>query len=114
MAARKLAAPANAVAFTVKRTNVQDRRSSLTVPQAMHFDDVSRSIKVFCADGYTRECRVDRLSDIKLGRQMFVDLEKAIKNKTEIRFFAAGGFDPNKWFYKFEEGTKAGKDGLPF
>ena len=110
MATKKIAAPA----FTVKRTNVQDRRSALTVPQAMHFDDVSRSIKVFCADGYTRECRVDRLSDLKIGRQMFVDLQKLIEQKKEIRFFAAGGFDPNKWFYKFEVAAKADKSGLPF
>lgn len=99
-------------AFTTKRV-VADRRSSNVIPQAMHFDEATRSIKVFCDDGFTRECKVDRLADINAGRKIYQDIQMMIKEGTRMRFIAAGGFDPNKWFYTIEA-YKEPTNGLPF
>ena len=108
MATKKIAAPL----FTTKRV-VADRLSAGTTVKAMHFDETTRSIKVFCADGYTRECRVDRLSSVEHGRKLWTLMEEATKSGQALRFKSAGGFDPNKWFYDVAT-VEAAKDGFPF
>lgn len=114
MATRKATKAAVIVpAFTVKRTNVADKKSGVTKALAMHFDEETRSIKVLCQDGKLRECKVDRLTDINAGRQMFMDLKTYIEKGQMVKFVAAGGFDPNKWFYTVEV-YKEPKNGLPF
>jgi len=108
MATKKIAAPV----FTTKRV-VADRMSAPVVIKALHFDTATRSIKAFCDDGFTRECRVDRLTDIETGRKLWVMLEQITKDGKTIRFQAAGGFSPDRWFYT-ASAYEAPKDGMPF
>jgi hypothetical protein len=95
-----MAAPAAKV-FDTKRTG-QDRVSNKTTIEAMHFDDATKSIKVFCADGFLRECRVARLPSLEHGRTLWRKLQEFGNAKAEVRFTAAGGFSPDKWFYTAE------------
>ena len=85
-------------AFTTSRTG-KDRVSSAVTIEAMHFDDKTKSIKVFCSDGNLRECRVERLPSVEHGRTLWRKLQEVGKAKQEISFVAAGGFSPDKWFY---------------
>jgi len=110
MATRKISAPV--FSFATKR-EVADRLSGATTIKAIHFDQEARSIKAFCADGFTRECKVDRLSNIEAGRALWVMLSEATKNETSIQFVVAGGFSADKWFYNAKPVTAAPK-GMPF
>lgn len=92
---------AQAKAFDTSRKG-QDRMSAAVTIEAMHFDDVSKSIKVFCSDGNLRECRVNRLPSVEHGRALWKQLQSFGKAKQAIRFTAAGGFSPDKWFYTAE------------
>jgi hypothetical protein len=88
-------------AFDTRRTG-KDRVSSEVTIEAMHFDDATRSIKVFCSDGNLRECRVQRLPSLEHGRTLWKRLQEIGKEKKSISFVAAGGFSPDKWFYTVE------------
>ncbi|HRV01118.1 MAG TPA: hypothetical protein P5539_05445 [Mesotoga sp.] len=89
------------VAFKTTRTG-RDRVSAKVTIQAMHFDQASKSIKVFCSDGNLRECRVARLPSLEVGRQLWRQLQEIGKAGAELSFVAAGGFSPDKWFYTVE------------
>lgn len=93
------AAPA-VKAFDTSRTG-KERVSALVTIDAMHFDQATSSIKVFCSDGNLRECRVNRLPSVEHGRVLWRQLQAAGKAKQEVSFKAAGGFSPDKWFYSF-------------
>jgi hypothetical protein len=84
--------------FNTTRTG-QDRVSAPVKIDAMHFDKVTNSIKVFCSDGNLRECRVSRLTSLDAGRQLWKQLQEIGKAEKEVQFVAAGGFSPDKWFY---------------
>lgn len=88
-------------AFDTSRTG-KDRVSAAVTIEAMHFDDATKSIKVFCSDGNLRECRVNRLPSIEHGRQLWRKLQAFGKTQQEVCFTAAGGFSPDKWFYSVE------------
>ena len=102
IAAYSFAAPAKqeTKAFDTTRTG-KERVSALVTIEAMHFDQATSSIKVFCSDGNLRECRVNRLPSVEHGRVLWRQLQAAGKAKQEISFKAAGGFSPDKWFYAF-------------
>jgi len=85
-------------AFDTSRKG-QDRVSKAVTIEAMHFDDTTKSIKVFCSDGNLRECRVRRLPSIEHGRALWRKLQEIGKSKQAVSFKAAGGFSPDKWFY---------------
>jgi len=89
------------VAFTTSRSG-KDRVSAPVTLEAMHFDDTTKSIKVFCSDGNLRECRVERLPSIEVGRKLWTKLQQIGEAKREVTFIAAGGFSPDKWFYTVE------------
>lgn len=88
--------------FNTSRTG-KDRMSSPVQVEYMHYDEVTKSIKVVGSDGNLRECRTERLPSLEHGRVLWKKLAQAGKNKTSIQFVAAGGFSPDKWFYDFEE-----------
>lgn len=89
--------------FRVRAQNADDKISGVTTLLAMHFDENLRQIRVFCADGYTRKCNVDRLPNIETGRALWTLLQTVGKKQTKIRFKAAGGFSPDVWFYTIEQ-----------
>ena len=85
-------------ALNTSRTG-KDRMSKAVTIEAMHFDDSTKSIKVFCSDGCLRECRVNRLPSVEHGRALWKKLQAFGKAQQEVCFTAAGGFSPDKWFY---------------
>lgn len=85
-------------AFNTSRTG-KDRVSAPVKIEAMHFDDSTKSIKVFCSDGCLRECRINRLPSVEHGRALWRKLQAFGKAQQEVCFTAAGGFSPDKWFY---------------
>jgi hypothetical protein len=93
--------PVAEVKFTTTRTG-KDRVSAATTIEAMHFDQATKTIKVFCADGNLRECRIERLTSVADGRDLWKKLQTHGRDKTEVKFVAAGGFSPDKWFYTVE------------
>lgn len=85
--------------FNTVRTGADRISNSVTI-QAMHFDENTRSIKVFGSDGNLRECRVERLpGGLEQGRQLWRQLQAHGKAGTDLQFVAAGGFSPDRWFY---------------
>ena len=88
--------------FKTSRTG-KDRVSAKVTITAMHFDQNSKSIKVFCSDGNLRECRVERLPSIEYGRALWRELQSIGNRGAELSFVAAGGFSPDKWFYAVQE-----------
>lgn len=89
-------------AFNTSRTG-QDRMSKAVTVEYMHYDEVTKSIKVVGSDGLLRECRTGRLPSIEHGRNLWKKVARAGKEKKSIQFVAAGGFSPDKWFYDIEE-----------
>ena len=85
-------------AFRTTRTGA-DRHSKAVTMMACHYDDKSKSIRVFCSDGYTRQCNIDRLPSIEVGRALWKTLQEYGKNGLSVQFVAAGGFSPDRWFY---------------
>lgn len=88
-------------AFNTTRTG-KDRTSKAVTIEAMHYDEATKSIKVFCSDGNLRECRVSRLPSVEHGRALWKKLQAFGKAQQEVCFTAAGGFSPDKWFYTAE------------
>ena len=86
-------------AFRVRTANLPDRMSEVVKINAMHFDKSTREIRVFCDDGRTRKCKVDRLPSLDAGRTLWKYLEKVGTEQSETRFISAGGFSPDVWFY---------------
>ena len=89
------------VHFNTSRTG-KDRMSAEVKVEYMHFDEVTKSIKVVGSDGNLRECRTERLPSLEHGRLLWKKLAKAGKEKATVQFVAAGGFSPDKWFYDIE------------
>ena len=87
--------------FNTSRTG-KDRTSKAVTIEAMHYDEATKSIKVFCSDGNLRECRINRLPSVEHGRALWRKLQAFGKAQQEVCFTAAGGFSPDKWFYTAE------------
>lgn len=99
--------------FQSKR-EVKDRVSRVVNVMAIHYDQPTRTIRVFCNDGNVRVCRIDKLTDVNHGRQMWKHLEQCIENKWPVVFKAAGGFSPDKWFYDVETDLDFTNKDTPF
>jgi hypothetical protein len=84
--------------FDTKRTGA-DRYSANVMIKALHYDESAKAIRVFCSDGMTRTCLVNRLASIEDGRTLWKALKEAGQNNEEVCFIAAGGFSPDRWFY---------------
>jgi len=87
--------------FTTSRQGA-DRVSAMVLLETIHYDKANNTIKAFCSDGNLRECRISRLPSVEAGRELWKMLMAAGAAKEEIRFVAAGGFSPDKWFYDVE------------
>lgn len=87
--------------FRVRR-QVADRVSQPVLLQSMAFSETAREIRVFCADGNTRRCKVDRLPTIQDARILWKKLQDLGSKGEPVQFRAAGGFSPDVWFYDAE------------
>lgn len=104
---------AKAQAFTPKFTSINkidvifstnnplgaDRVSLPVTIKELSFNETTRSIEATGSDNRKRQCRIDRIVDEAVLRQLTKDLQKSYDNQETIQFVAAGGNDPNVWFY---------------
>jgi hypothetical protein len=89
-------------AFRTTRTGA-DRLSDDVQLMAVHFDDKARCIRAMGSDGKLRQCNIDRLPSLDDARQLWKRLQTAGQAGVYVKFIAAGGFSPDRWFYTIEE-----------
>jgi len=76
------------------------RYSELVLLKGLSYDENRREIKAFGSDGKLRTCQIARLTgEVEAARILWKKLSEAGRAKTELRFMAAGGFNPNQWFF---------------
>jgi hypothetical protein len=76
------------------------RYSEPVLLKGLSYDENRREIKAFGSDGKLRTCQIARLvGETEAARVLWKKLSEAGRSKTEIRFCAAGGFNPNQWFF---------------
>jgi len=90
------------VKFSTAR-RAADRFSEPTKIVGVVYNESQRALIVLGSDGFSRKCYIDRLDTIESARKLYSDVVKAGKAEKEIRFVAAGGFNPNTWFYAIQE-----------
>lgn len=94
----KVSAKVN-VAFSTNNPMGEDRKSLPVTIAELTFNEKTRSIEATGSDNRKRQCRIDRLTDQKAVEALTKRLQKAYDAQTKISFVAAGGNDPNVWFY---------------
>jgi len=87
------------VVFSTNNPFGEDRKSLPVTVVELGFNEITRSIEATGSDGRKRQCRIDRITDEKVLRALTKHLQMAYDNATKIQFIAAGGNDPNVWFY---------------
>ena len=104
---------AKAQAFTPKFTSInkidvifstnnplgEDRVSLPVTLIELGYNETTRTIEATGSDKRKRQCRIDRIVNVEVLKQLTKDLQKAYDNQDTIQFVAAGGNDPNVWFY---------------
>jgi hypothetical protein len=85
--------------FSTNNPFGRDRESDVTQIRTLEFNEETRTIEVMCTDGRKRQCRIDRFNNDKLLQQLTQDLQVAYDTEADVVFVAAGGNDPNVWFY---------------
>ena len=81
-----------------------DRKSNPITIDSINYNENTKSIELTGSDGITRKCRVERLEGgIPAGRALWKQLLALGQEQKTIKVVAAGGFDPNTWFYRVEE-----------
>jgi len=85
--------------FTTNNPLEGDRVSVAVRIVDIVFNGVTRSIEVTCDDNRMRQCRIDRLVDDKAIKSLGNALQKAYDKALPVKFVAAGGNNPNVWFY---------------
>jgi hypothetical protein len=96
-----------AVSFITANPKAGDKISQPVKIVAMHFDDVTFSMKVMGSDMKMRECKILRLHTDneqakRIGRALWARCAAAAKASEVVHFRAAGGFNPDRWFYTVE------------
>jgi len=87
------------VLFSTNNPLGEDRISQAVVLKELTFNETTRSIEATGSDNRKRQCRIDRITDTEMLKTLTRDLQKAYDNGEVIQFVAAGGNDPNVWFY---------------
>ena len=87
------------VIFSTNNPLGEDRYSDAVKIMELGFNDRTRTIEAECSDKRTRLCRIDRIVDQAVLKQLTKDLQAAYNNGTLVQFIAAGGNDANVWFY---------------
>jgi len=91
--------PRAQVSFSTNNPFGRDRESVPVIIEVLAYNADIRTIEATGSDGRKRQCRIDRFSDDKLLKKLTSDLQAAYNTGTEVVFVAAGGNDPNVWFY---------------
>jgi hypothetical protein len=87
------------VAFSTNNPRGEDRMSDPVMIENLSFNETTRSIEVLCSDRRVRQCRVDRFKDDAKVKAISKNLQTAFNKRILVQFVAAGGNDPQVWFY---------------
>ena len=87
--------------FQTAAPNAAIRYSEPMYIVAVHYDKTTNEIRAVGEDANVRVCKVGRM-DINEARKLWTRLQEAKASSTEIKFCAAGGFSPNKWFFDIQ------------
>lgn len=87
------------VKFSTNNPLGEDRKSLPVTIIDLDFNDITRSIEVTCSDNRKRQCRIDRIVNEADLKALNKRLQTAYDKETRVSFVAAGGNDPNVWFY---------------
>jgi hypothetical protein len=90
---------AKVAAFTTTRKGA-DRMSDAVTMLDARYEEETQTIKIFSSDGKLRECRIERLPSKEHAKALWKTIQSAGKAKTPVKFVAAGGFSPDRWFYQ--------------
>jgi hypothetical protein len=93
-----VAAKAN-VKFSTNNPLGEDRKSLPVTIVELTFNETTRSIEVVGSDSRKRQCRIDRITNEADLKALTKRLQTVYDKQTRISFVAAGGNDPNVWFY---------------
>ena len=95
-----------------------DRSSKPVKLVGLSYDKATKEIKAVGSDSKIRICKVNRLTNIEDGRQLWKDLVQYGNDGMTFQFVSAGGFSPDSWFYKIElvadEVVELNDEGTPF
>jgi hypothetical protein len=89
----------NKVAFSTNNPLAEDRKSKPVVIIEPSFNEVTRTMEILCSDDNKRFCRIDRINSKEALKALNDQIQKAYDNQTRVVFIAAGGNDPDVWFY---------------
>lgn len=87
------------VVFSTNNPLGEDRVSLPVTLKELTFNEITRSIEATGSDNRKRQCRIDRIVSTEVLKSLTKDLQKAYDNQETLQFVAAGGNDPNVWFY---------------
>jgi hypothetical protein len=87
------------VKFSTNNPLGEDRKSQPVTLIELSYNENTRSIEATGSDGRKRQCRIDRITDTSDLEKLTKQLQKAYDKQARICFVAAGGNDPNVWFY---------------
>jgi len=87
------------VIFSTNNPLGEDRVSLPVTIVELDYNETTRTIEATGSDKRKRQCRIDRIVDVEVLKELTKDLQKAYDNSNTIQFVAAGGNDPNVWFY---------------
>ena len=87
------------VKFSTNNPLGEDRKSLPVTIVELSFNEVTRSIEATGSDGRKRQCRIDRITNEADLKALTKRLQTVYDKETRISFVAAGGNDPNVWFY---------------
>jgi len=88
--------------FSTNNPFADDRASHAVKIIDLSFNELTRTIEATGSDGRKRQCRIDRITNTEDLRQLTRELQAAYDNDETIRFVAAGGNNPDIWFYKIQ------------
>jgi hypothetical protein len=87
------------VIFSTNNPLGEDRVSQTVTLIELDYNETTRTIEATGSDKRKRQCRIDRIVDEEVLKALTKNLQKAYDDGDLIQFVAAGGNDPNVWFY---------------
>lgn len=87
------------VPFSTSTPEAAVKHSEPCTIVACHFNEATREIRAVGDDTNVRICKIDRLQSIEHARTLWKILQGATNEGTLITFMAAGGFNPDRWFF---------------
>lgn len=87
------------VIFSTNNPLGEDRVSLPVTITALSFNEQTRTIEATGSDNRKRQCRIDRITDQAVLKTLTKRLQSAYDKGTKVKFVAAGGNDPQVWFF---------------